>query len=132
MIEERRLSGKDQGDLLSMLILSSEESDGSMTNKQVRDEAMTLFLAGHETTATALTWTFYLLSQHPDVETKLRQELASVLGGRTPSYDDLPHLAYTEMVLAESIRLYPPAWAIGRMVKKEYRIENYQIAPGSI
>jgi cytochrome P450 len=132
MIEERRLSGKDQGDLLSMLILSSEESDGSMTNKQVRDEAMTLFLAGHETTATALTWTFYLLSQHPDVETKLRQELASVLGGRTPSYGDLPHLAYTEMVLAESIRLYPPAWAIGRMVKKEYRIENYQIAPGSI
>jgi cytochrome P450 len=132
MIEERRASGKDQGDLLSMLILSSEESDGGMTNKQVRDEAMTLFLAGHETTATALTWTFYLLSQNPEAETKLRQELASVLGGRPPSYEDLPHLVYTEMVLAESIRLYPPAWAIGRMVKKEYRIDNYELAPGSI
>jgi cytochrome P450 len=132
LIEERRQSGEDHGDLLSMLILASDESDGRMTDKQVRDEALTLFLAGHETTATALTWTFYLLSQHPEVESKVREELAGVLGGRAPGYEDLPRLTYTEMVLAESMRLYPPAWAIGRMVKQQYRLYNHQLSPGAI
>jgi cytochrome P450 len=132
MIEERRRSGADQGDLLSMLILASDEGNERMTDKQVRDEAMTLFLAGHETTSTALTWTFYLLSQHPEIESKLRAELDSVLGGRTPGYEDLPRLTYVEMVLAESMRLYPPAWAIGRMVKQQYRLYNHELSPGSI
>jgi cytochrome P450 len=132
MIEERRASGKDQGDLLSMLLLASDESEGAMTDKQVRDEALTLFLAGHETTATALTWTFYLLSQNPEAEGRLREELAAILGGRPPSFEDLPRLTYVEMVLAESMRLYPPVWAIGRMVKKQYRLYNYELAPGSI
>ena len=132
MIDERRRSGEDRGDLLSMLILASDESDGRMTDRQVRDEALTLFLAGHETTATALTWTFYLLSQSPEVELKLREELAAVLGGRAPGYEDLPQLTYTEMVLAESMRLYPPAWAVGRMVKKQYRLYNHQLSPGAI
>jgi cytochrome P450 len=132
MIDERRKSGVDHGDLLSMLMLARDDSNGRMTDKQVRDEALTLFLAGHETTATALTWTFYLLSQHPDVEARLRAELAAVLGGRAPSYDDLPKLVYAEMVLAESMRLYPPAWAIGRMAKRQYRLYNYEVSPRSI
>jgi cytochrome P450 len=132
MIEERRRSGVDHGDLLSMLIMACDDHDRGMTDKQVRDEALTLFLAGHETTATALTWTMYLLSQHPDVESKLHQELAEVLGGRNPGYNDVGKLTYTEMVLAESIRLYPPAWAVGRMVKREYRLYNYELTPGSI
>jgi hypothetical protein len=115
-----------------MLMLPSDESDGRMTDQQVRDEALTLFLAGHETTAAALTWTFYLLSQHPEVEARLRAELAEVLGGRAPSYEHLPKLTYAEMVLAESMRLYPPAWAIGRMAKRQYRLYNYEVSPRSI
>ena len=103
-----------------------------MTDRQVRDEAITLFLAGHETTATALTWTWYLLSQNPDVEQKLRTEMREVLGGRLPTYDDLPNLTYTEMVLAESMRLYPPAWGIGRMAKTDTRIYNYEVPKNSI
>ena len=116
MINERRASGEDRGDLLSMLLLAQdEEGDGSgMTDKQVRDEALTLFLAGHETTANALTWTWYLLSQHPEVEAKLHAEIDAVLADRLPTAEDVPQLPYTRMVLAESMRLYPPAWVIGR------------------
>ncbi|HVG35953.1 MAG TPA: cytochrome P450, partial [Pyrinomonadaceae bacterium] len=118
MIEERRRSGKDRGDLLSMLLdARDEEGDGAgMTDRQVRDEALTIFLAGHETTANAMTWTWYLLSEHPEVEAKLHEEIGSVLtDGRPPTFADFPQLRYTEMVLAESMRLYPPAWAIGRL-----------------
>jgi cytochrome P450 len=133
MIAERRASGADTGDLLSMLLLAvDEEGSGGMTDKQVRDEAITLFLAGHETTATALTWTWYLLSQHPNVDEKMRSEIRRVLGDRPPSYNDLPQLRYTEMVLAESLRLYPPAWAIGRTVKSNTRIFNYEVPKGAI
>jgi cytochrome P450 len=132
MIEERRASGEDHGDLLSMLILASDDADRRMSDKQVRDEALTLFLAGHETTATALTWTFYLLSQHPDVEARVSNELATVLGDRPPGFDDLQRLAYTEMVLAESMRLYPPAWVIGRMARRHYRLYNFELSPGAI
>ena len=85
-----------------------------MTNEQVRDEALTLFLAGHETTANALTWTWYLLSQNPEAEAKFHAEVDRVLNGRVPTIDDIPNLKYTEHVLAESMRLFPPAWAIGR------------------
>jgi cytochrome P450 len=133
MVEERRRSEIDNGDLLSMLLLSvDEEGSGGMTDRQARDEALTLFLAGHETTATALTWTWYLLSQNPSVEEQLRAEIKDVLGDRLPTYDDLPKLRYSEMVLAESLRLYPPAWAVGRMAKVDTRIYNYEVSRKSI
>src|SRR5207248_6794337 len=98
---------------------------------QVRDEALTLFLAGHETTANALTWTWYLLWQNPECEAKLHAEIDSVLGHRPPCFEDLPQLRYAEMVLAESMRLYPPAWAIGRMAKQSFEIDGVEIPAGS-
>jgi cytochrome P450 len=134
MIAEHRAGGVDRGDLLSMLLFSQdEEGDGaSMTDAQVRDEAMTLFLAGHETTANALTWTWYLLAQYPEIEAKLQAELEAVLTGRLPTGDDVPELPYTRMVLAESMRLYPPAWAIGRRVLTDYPLGDYVLPAGSI
>jgi cytochrome P450 len=134
-IGERRASEEDQGDLLSMLLATrDEESDGSgLTDEQVRDEALTLFIAGHETTANALTWTWYLLSQNPEVEQKLHDELDRVLpGGRVPAITDLPDLKYTERVFTEAMRLYPPAWAIGRKSVKECTIGKYTIPAGSL
>lgn len=134
LIEERRKSGRDRGDLLSMLLLAQDEEGdgGGMTDQQVRDEALTLFLAGHETTANALTWTWYLLSQNPECERRLHEELDTVLQGRAATGADLPSLRYTEMVLAESMRLYPPAWAIGRMSKEAVELRGVRIEPGSI
>lgn len=135
MIEERRRSGENQGDLLSMLLHArDEEGDGrGMTDKQVRDEALTIFLAGHETTANAMTWTWYLLSENPDVEAKLHAEIDSVLAsGRPPTFEDVAQLRYTEMVLAESMRLYPPAWAIGRLSINEHEIAGYTMPPRSL
>jgi cytochrome P450 len=133
MINARRESGRDYGDLLSMLLLAQdEEGTGSMSNEQVRDEALTLFLAGHETTANALTWTWYLLSQHPDVEARFHAELDQVLAGRLPAPEDFGRLPYTEMLFAESMRLYPPAWGIGRMAIREYDVAGYELEPGSI
>jgi cytochrome P450 len=134
MIEERRRSGEDHGDLLSMMLLAQdeEEKSGGMTNEQVRDEAMTIFLAGHETTANAMTWTWYLLSQHPEVERRLHEELDTVLGGRLPEFKDVAQLRYTEMVLAESMRLYPPAWAIGRLSLDDYEVGGYRLPAGSL
>lgn len=130
MIEERRRHGEDRGDLLSMLMQArDEEGDGSgMTDEQLRDEAMTIFLAGHETTANALTWTWYLLSLNPDAEARLHAEIDEVLQGRPPAAEDYPKLRYTEMVLAESMRLYPPAWIIGRRALQDYPIGDY-VAP---
>ena len=130
LIEERRRSGEDRGDLLSMLLLAQDEEgqSGGMNDIQVRDEALTIFLAGHETTANALTWTWYLLSQNPAAEAKLHEELQAVLGARIPTADDFPHLRYTEMVLAESMRLFPPAWAIGRLAVDDCEIGGY-LAP---
>jgi cytochrome P450 len=134
IINERRASGRDQGDLLSMLLLAQdEEGDGSsMTDQQVRDEAMTLFIAGHETTANALTWTWYLLSQHPEIESGLHREIDEVLSGRLPTAGDFTSLRYTEMVFAESMRMYPPAWTMGRRVLEDYRVGQYVIPSGSI
>lgn len=133
MIAERRASGEDRGDLLSMLLLQQDEDGtGGMTDQQVRDEALTLFIAGHETTAQALMWTWYLLSQNPECEQKLHQELDHVLGGRVPAFDDLPQLRYTEMVLAESMRLYPPAWAIGRKGIAPFELGGYHMPKGAI
>ncbi len=133
LIAERRRSGEDTGDLLSMLLLAREEDgSGQMDDRQVRDEAMTLFLAGHETTANALTWTWYLLSQNPDCERRFHQEIDSVLDGRPPGFDDLPRLTYTEMVFAESMRLYPPAWGVGRLALEDYELGDWHIPAGSV
>jgi cytochrome P450 len=133
IIDERRRSGKDEGDLLSMLLAARDEADGSaMTDEQVRDEALTLFLAGHETTANALTWTWYLLSQNQECEEKLHEELRTVLGKREPAFDNIPSLKYTEAVLAESMRLYPPAWAIGRSAVEEHSFGGYRVPVGSV
>jgi cytochrome P450 len=115
MIAERRASGRNHGDLLSMLLTAQDEDDGGvMTDQQVRDEAMTIFLAGHETTANALTWTWYLLGGAPDVEAKVHEEIDRVLKGRRPTMADLGSLPYVERVVTESMRLYPPAWIVGR------------------
>ena len=128
MIEERRRSGVDGGDLLSMLLASrDEEADHSgMTNEQLRDEVLTIFLAGYETVANALSWTWLLLGQNPDAEAKLHAEIDAVLGGRLPTLDDLPQLRYAEMVIAESMRLYPPAWAMGRQATCDVEIGPYK------
>ena len=136
MIAEHRASGEDKGDLLSMLLLAQDEDDrgatGRMSDEQVRDEAMTLFLAGHETTANALTWTWYLLSEHPQIAARMHAEIDRVLNGRTPGFDDMPALKYVEMVFAESMRLYPPAWAIGRKTIQPFSLGGYEIAANSI
>jgi cytochrome P450 len=133
MIADRRLSGRDHGDLLSMLLTAQDEDEGGgMTDPQVRDEAMTIFLAGHETTANALTWTWYLLSQNPDVEATLHAEVDRALQGRLPTIKDLASLAYVERVVTESMRLYPPAWIIGRRAIAEYQLGQYVAPPQSI
>jgi cytochrome P450 len=133
LIRERRACGQDSGDLLSMLLLAQdEETGGQMTDTQVRDEALTLFLAGHETTANALTWTWYLLSQNPECERRLHEEIDQVLQGRLPGWADLAQLRYTEMVFAEALRLYPPAWAIGRQAKGPFDLGGVHIPGQSI
>ena len=134
LIRERRASGEDRGDLLSMLLAARDEdgkeADG-MTDLQVRDEAMTLFLAGHETTANALTWTWYLLSQNSVEERQLHAEVDRVLGGRLPTLDDIPNLPYTRMVLSEAMRLCPPVYAIGRQAVEDYEVRGYVLPAGS-
>jgi cytochrome P450 len=133
MIADRRASGRDHGDLLSMLLAAQDEEDGGvMTDQQVRDEAMTIFLAGHETTANALTWTWYLLSTAPDVEAALHAEVDRVLQGRLPALADIPSLVYVERVVTESMRLYPPAWIIGRRAIAEYQLGEYAVPARSI
>jgi cytochrome P450 len=133
MIAERRASGRDHGDLLSMLLAAQDEDDGKrMTDLQVRDEAMTIFLAGHETTANAMTWTWYLLGDAPDVEAKMHDEIDRVLQGRLPTMADIPSLPFTERVVTESMRLYPPAWIIGRRALAEYPIGPYVAAAGAL
>ena len=133
IIEERRASGEDRGDLLSMLLLAQDEDSGAgMSNQQVRDEAMTLFIAGHETTANALTWALYLLSQHPDVMARLQTELDTVLAGRLPTMNDLRNLPYTDQVIKETMRLYPPAWLVTRLAIEDVTIREYTIPKGSV
>ena len=134
LIRERRAHLGDRGDLLSMLLLAQDDEDKGrgMTDRQVRDEAMTIFLAGHETTANALTWTWYLLSQAPDVERRVHEEIQRVLGGRLPTVADVERLPYITRVVTESMRLYPPAWLVGRRAVNEYRIGDYYVPPRSI
>jgi cytochrome P450 len=134
MIAERRRTPGDRGDLLSMLLMAQDEEAGGrgMSDQQVRDEAMTIFLAGHETTANALSWTWFLLGRTPHVEARLHEEVDRVLGGRLPTIEDLPKLAFVEQVITESMRLYPPAWIIGRRAIADYTADNYVIPARSV
>jgi cytochrome P450 len=132
IIDERRRRGQETGDLLSMLMSARDEDTGeAMDDAQVRDEVMTLMLAGHETTANALTWTWYLLSQNPAAEVKLHEELRRVLAGRSPTFEDLPGLKYTRMVIEEALRLYPPAYVISRLTGSADRVGYYHLPAGS-
>ncbi len=129
MIAAHRAEGIDRGDLLSMLISArdTENNNEGMSDEQLRDEVITIFLAGYETVANALTWTWYLLSQNPDSEARLHAEIDQVLAGRAPTLADLPRLRYTEMVFAESMRLYPPAWAMGRQATRAIELGEYNL-----
>jgi len=130
IICKRRESGDYGDDLMSMLLRTEEEGGEEMTPRQVRDEAITLFLAGHETTALALTWTWYLLSENPEPRGRLHAELDSVLGAEPPTYDDLDRLPYTRQVIKESMRLYPPAYIFGRQAITDYAIGEYLLPAG--
>ena len=131
LVEERRRSGADTGDLLSMLLRTEDEDGEGMSDEQLRDEAMTIILAGHETTAIALSWTWYLLGRHPQAEARLSAELEEVLGGRAPTVEDLPRLRYADAVIKESMRLYPPAWAVGREALGDCEIGGYHVPAGT-
>lgn len=127
LIAERRSSGADQGDLLSVLLAAQDEDGSQMTDRQLRDEVMTLFLAGHETTALTLSWAWYLLAQNPEVEKSFHAELDEVLDGRLPTVADMPRLKYTEKIAKESMRLYPPAYGVGREAIQEFELGGYRI-----
>jgi cytochrome P450 len=133
LIAERRASGEDRGDLLSMLLMAHDtEGDGTgMSDRQLRDEAMTLLLAGHETTANLLNWSWYLLSRHPEAEARLHAEVDAVRSERLGA-DDLARLPFTRAVLAESMRLFPPAWMLGRRVTVPYRIGEHQLPKDTV
>ena len=132
LIARRRRSGEERDDLLSMLLSARDESGGQMSDQQVRDEAMTLFLAGHETTAIALSWTWYLLSHHPAVRDRLHDELNQVLAGRLPTAADVPQLRYTEAVVSEAMRLYPPAWIMTRQAMQDCEIGGRRVRKGTV
>jgi cytochrome P450 len=129
MIEDRRArANEEDNDLLSILLRArDEEGRGGMSNKQLRDEALTIFGAGYETTATALTWTWYLLAQHPEIYQRMCTEIDTVLGGRTPTHADLPNLPYTLQVFKEAMRLYPPAYIVVRVALRDFNLNGYQI-----
>lgn len=151
IIRERRAAGGDRGDLLSMLLAASDVADAGggsedgvekrpadpsrvwrMSDQLVRDETMTLFLAGHETTALALSWAWHLLGGHPQAEERLHAEVDELLGGRLPTFDDLPRLEFTEAVFAETLRLYPPAWLLGRSTLTQHELRGHPLAPRSM
>ncbi|HEV7967523.1 MAG TPA: cytochrome P450 [Candidatus Acidoferrales bacterium] len=127
IIEQRRASGQMSGDLLSVFLQLQDDEGVGMNDRQLHDEIMTLFLAGHETTANVLSWTWFLLGQNPEAEEKLHEELGRVLGGRVPTPADLPRLVYTDMALRESMRIYPPVWVIGRRALAPFRLGEYEL-----
>jgi cytochrome P450 len=135
MIRERRASGvvPDPADLLHMLVtaVDVEGDGGTLDDQEVRDQLVTMFLAGHETTSHALTWTWYLLSQNPEAEAKLHAELERVLGGRAPTYDDLDDLPYTRWCFEEAMRLYPPVYTTARRAEVDAEIGGYPVPRGS-
>jgi cytochrome P450 len=133
MVDERRGNKMDNGDLVSLLLRTQDENNGGgMSDQQVRDEAMTLFLTAFDTTSTALTWTWYLLSQNPEAESELHEELDRVLNNRLPTADDIAQLKYTRMVLGESMRIFPPSYLIPRQAVEDFPIDNYIIPGGTI
>src|SRR6266852_8824349 len=131
IIRKRRSSGQPREDLLDMLLQVRDADGNPMSDAQLRDEVMTLFLAGHETTAIALSWACYLIAQNPHIETKLAEELRAVLGSRVPAPEDLPRLRYSEMVLKEAMRLYPAVWGIGRKAVEACELGGYRVPAGS-
>ncbi len=134
MIDERRHNKLDNGDLVSLLLSAKDGKDGGggMSEQQVRDEAITLFLTAFDTTSTALTWAWYLLSQNPEAEAELHEELDHVLEGRLPQAEDIPKLKYTRMVFGESLRLYPPSYVIPRQALEDFAIDKYIVPRGTI
>lgn len=131
IIASRRTSKCDSGDLLSMLINARDQDGTGMSDKQLRDEVLTFLLAGHETTALALSWTWHLLSENPQVEHQVHTELRRVLGERSPEFRDLPALSFSERVIKESMRLYPPAWSLARTAVSDFEIRGYRIPAGA-
>jgi cytochrome P450 len=133
MIAERRAGTIDRQDLLARLLAArDEETGGGLSAKEIRDEIITIFMAGHETTSLALTWTLYLLSQHPEIEAKLHAELAEVLGGRAPRAEDVPRLRYARMVIDETLRLYPPAHTLSREALAADELAGHRIPAGAV
>lgn len=131
-IDKRRKSGEDTGDLLSMLLMAQDEAGLGMTDEQVMNEAVTIFGAGHETTAYTLTWAWYALSQNSEVEAKLHEELDTVLNGRPPALEDLKQLTYTDKVIKETLRLYPTAFAITRQIAETVKIGDYKFPKNNV
>jgi len=131
IIRNRRQQQEDVGDLLSMLLNAVDENGQGMDDKQLRDEIITLLLAGYETSANALAWTWYLLTQHPEAQERLHAELDQILAGRIPTVEDLPQLNYTRMVLEEAIRVYPPVWVLMRRGIQDDEIDGYHIPANS-
>lgn len=131
LIEQREASQEDVGDLLSMLLAARDEDGSHMTPKQVRDELITMIIAGHETTAVSLTWAWWLLAQHPAVEEQLAAEVNSVLAGRVPLLSDLAALPYTDAVIKETMRLYPPVWAMARLVTQDTELAGLRLKKGA-
>jgi cytochrome P450 len=131
LIDERRATGAEAADVLSILVNAQTEDGRPLSARQIHDEALTLLLAGHETTALALSWTWYLVAHHPDVDAAMQAEIQTVLGGRLPTAADLPQLQYTRMVFTEALRLYPPAWLMTRRAREEVVIGDYRFSPGT-
>jgi cytochrome P450 len=132
MIAEHRAGAGNEGDLLTMLMAATDDESGGLTDEQVRDEAMTILLAGHETTANALAWTFYMLQRRPDVEARLHAQLDDVLGDRDATVDDLPRLDYVRAVFSETLRVYPPAWITARRARTRVEVGPYTLERGDI
>ncbi len=132
IIAEHRSTGKDTGDLLSLLLLAQDEDGSQMSDQQLHDEVLTLLLGGHETTANALVWACWRWSQHPEVAQKLREEVDSVLGQRAPKLEDFPRLQYVDMVIKETLRVYPPAWILGRQAMQDVELGGYHVRKGTM
>jgi cytochrome P450 len=131
IIDERRGRNRTQSDFLSMLLDAQDPNNGALSDDQVRDEVATIFAAGHETVGNGLAWTWYLLSQNPEAETALHNEVETVLAGRPPTFEDMARLSYTRMVFSESMRLYPPVWIVGRRSSEDFNLGGYLLPVGS-